>query len=205
MSIRNLEPTRSLQSHDEVLAHDCAKLAADRKTRAYAPAFKAMSERLRSVEANQRTLLFAVITEQALASYWGDELDTITRELGIEALVVARNDRESPRFTRYFKNHSPSEVEHLGLESHLEHIRIWSQLLREEPEATLQAFAPRFDECTHEGLAALSRLALARAARDTQRAQEILPLVADINTLRTNTHADLVKIGGKRWARSFFT
>jgi hypothetical protein len=33
MSIRNLEPTRSLQSHDEVLAHDHAKLAADRKTR----------------------------------------------------------------------------------------------------------------------------------------------------------------------------
>jgi hypothetical protein len=70
----------------------------------YAPAFKAMSERLRIVEANQRARRFEIITEQALASYWGDELDTATRELGIEALLVARNDRESPRFTRYFKN-----------------------------------------------------------------------------------------------------
>jgi hypothetical protein len=205
MSIRLLEPTRSLQSHDEVLAYDHAKLAADRQTRAFAPPFKAMSERLRVVEANQRTRRFAIITEQALASYWGDELDAATKALGVEALLIARNDRESPRFTRYFKNHSPSEVEHLGLESQLEHVKVWPELLRSEPEASLQAFAARFDECAIEGRAALDHLALAEDASSTQRAQEILPLVADINTLRTNTYADLIKIGGKRWARSFFS
>ena len=203
MSIRTLEPTRSLQSHDEALAHDHAKLAADRKTRTYAPAFKAMSERLRIVEANQRARRFEIITEQALASYWGDELDTATKEFGVEALLVARNDSESPRFTRYFKNLAPSEVIDLGLASQLEYIDVWSKLLREEPEATLQAFAARFDECTAEGRAALSRLALAEDARDSQRAKEILPLVDDINTLRLNTYSDLAKIGGKRWARSF--
>jgi hypothetical protein len=95
-------------------------------------------------------------------------------------------------------------VENLGLESQLESHQGLASSFCVRTRSHPPSLRPRFDECTTEGRAALSRLALARDASDSQRAKEILPLVADINTLRLNTYSDLAKIGGKRWARSFF-
>jgi hypothetical protein len=173
-------------------------------TRAFAPPFAKCSERLRAVQQSQRHWLVAVIRARAVIAHWNNELDNLNERIAREVLHVVDGDRESPRYVRYYGKHTPHEVSRMGLETQLDETELWPEMLAKEPEAALSNLSARYAELHTQGRAALGTLSRAELGRDDQRIQEILPLVADINTLRDYTFAELLKLFGKREAKDFF-
>lgn len=204
MSIRTLDPNRSLQSHDEVLIHDEARLAANPRTKHLAPPFLLASERLSAVERHQRLCLYAVIRARALVAHWDNTTDSLNEEIARELLHIAKGDRTSPRYLRYYKHRSPHEISELGLANQLDATESWPQMLADEPEPVLVAFSAQYADCLTSGRAVLKARTDAEIALADHRTRHILPLVADLNTLREHTFAELIKLFGKRGAKLFF-
>ena len=203
MSIRAFEPHRSLQHHDEVLIHDESRLAADPLTEHLAPPFKAASERLGIVERNQRLCQYAVVRSNALVAHWNDQTNATNEAIARELLHIAQGNRESARFTRYYKHNAPHEISKMGLANKLEATKLWPEMLADEPESTLSPLSARYATCLSSGLAALEARSRAERARDDHRNRDILTLIADLNTLREKTFAELIKLFDKTTAKKF--
>jgi hypothetical protein len=193
--------------HDELLFTE-ARLEAEGLLPLGVVELAGLREEVLAAEAAQRGVRAAAVRARAKVAAADAGLDALVIDLARELLYAAGGDRSSPRFVRYFTE-APSALARLRAEKQSAAMAHWPAALAAEPEAALQALAPRAEAALAAAAEALADRRSAERARADLGLDVLGPLVDAANRLRRGVEAELeghaVDAGlPPGWARSFF-
>ena len=191
MAPRTLDYDTGMESLRTELVYTEARLLKDKNAADLAPVFKGLQERQAKVAEGQRAAWREETIAEAGVDYADDSLDDRTIEVSEALLNALKRNRESPRYTRYFKT-APNAVVRLGLESQLETVVEWPASLKGEPEDPVKEQGTLLEKDITDGRAAIEERNKAMAKRADHRVREIVRLVDDVNGARLSVYGQLV-------------
>ncbi len=208
MAPRTLDYDTGMESLRTELAYTEARLLKDKNAADLAPVFKTLQDRQAKVAEGQRAAWREETIAEAGVDYADDTLDDRTIEVSEALLTVVKRNRESPRYTRYFKT-PPNAVVRLGLESQLEAVAVWPDSLKGEAEDPVKEQGGLLEKDITDGRAAIEERNKAMAKRADHRVREIVRLVDDVNAARLSVYGQLVTRVDERklprtWPDRFF-
>jgi len=208
MAPRTLDYDMGMESLRTELVYSEARLLKDKNASDLAPVFKTLQDRQAKVAEGQRAAWREETIAEAGVDYADDTLDDRTIEVSEALLTVVKRNRESPRYTRYFKT-PPNAVVRLGLESQLEAVAVWPDSLKGEAEDPVKEQGGLLEKDITDGRAAIEERNKAMAKRADHRVREIVRLVDDVNAARLSVYGQLVTRVDERklprtWPDRFF-
>lgn len=208
MVARELKYTESLDSIHEELLYSHARLEVDEATREYANAFGELLVNAYDVKTQQQQNWDNEVRAQAAVDYWDEQLDTFVDTLANDLLHLHKQNRDHPRFARYFKN-APHAVRRMALEAELAEVATWAESLAGEPEDILKAHSETLKKLVESGQKAVNTRTETQGKTQNQRVQGINLFIDQCNQTRNRTHAALTLKGSdlgkpKTWADGFF-
>jgi hypothetical protein len=208
MAIRTLSRDDSLSTLWEDLVYTEARLLNDPEAKDLAEPITSLIARVEAARTGQRSARRAEIIAQSAIDAADDRLDDLVAQVAQELLYLCGQNREDPRFKRYFPR-PPSLLIKQGLQNEVESIRTWTPSLKSEPEASLQALGEQLEALLADARSALESRHEAAAHRMNHRIREIYALVDDINATRRSIYGILVQRGSEKkkprdWPNRFF-
>jgi hypothetical protein len=193
--------------HDELLFTE-ARLEAEGLLPLGVSDLAELRAEVEAAQAAQRQARGATVRANARVATADQELDALVALVAREVLYAVGGDRDHARFQRYFAE-APSALARLRAEKQSAAMAHWAAALAGEPEAALQALAPRVEAALATAAEALADRRAAERARADLGLDVLGPLVEAANRLRRGLSAELeahaVEAGQPPgWARSFF-
>ena len=206
---RQILDNESLDTIWDELVYSNARLLYDEDTKDLAAPYQKLIGQVEDAWKEQRKVWQGETEAQANV----DSINFRTDQRTIDfAFALEGANRKHPqgeqRQARYFPI-SPSKIVANALEGQLPYMESFANSIPKEPEPELQSFGAGFLQDVSDAKAALAQKQKAADERRDNRVKTISVLITEINTVRENTHAELLKRRApkqksKEWPESFF-
>jgi hypothetical protein len=173
----------SLDAVWEELTYTEARLLEEEVAKDLAIQLPGLRERLIEVQRRQRDAR----QRERIAQFAVDATETllgkVVRAVEKELLRLCGGNRQHPRFLRYMAQISGLPLR-LGLESEIERLRSWTELLAKEPESSLKEHGARLVDALIEAIEVLEERQRAAFQAADRRVREVVRIIDDFNAAR---------------------